>query len=293
MKKKTIAILIAVVLLLAIVIPVAAITDGELDGDGHPMVGLMVAQQTTYDEEGNIVYDENGDIVYQPLWRCSGTLISENIFITAGHCTEDPADHVELWFDSDVQPLVCPEDSSGNYERGDCYPFKGAYSGIPHTNPKYDPNAFYTNDLGIVELSEGVILSEYGELPTVGRLNEDDIIKQGTKGTRFTAVGYGLQESFPDAASWKEVAFKTRYVAYPFLLNINAGFIKDFSMYLSNNHVSGGTCFGDSGGPNFIEESLVIAGVTSFGMNPRCAGIGGVYRLDRAVDRDWINEFLP
>ena len=53
----------------------------------------------------------------------------------------------------------------------------------------------------------------------------------------FTAVGYGLQESFPDAASWKEVAEKVRMVAYPRLIQINTpGFTGDFSMLLSNNH---------------------------------------------------------
>ena len=64
-----------------------AITHGELDGEGHPYVGLMVAQ----DADGN------------PLWRCTGTLLSPTLFLTAGHCTEDPAVHVEIWFDADVE----------------------------------------------------------------------------------------------------------------------------------------------------------------------------------------------
>lgn len=80
MKKRTIAVILALVLLLVAVIPAAAITDGELDGDGHPYVGIMVAQDT------------NGN----PMWRCSGTLISDSVFLTAGHCTEFPADHIEI-----------------------------------------------------------------------------------------------------------------------------------------------------------------------------------------------------
>ena len=35
-------------------------------------------------------------------------------------------------------------------------------------------------------------------------------------------------------------------------------------MLLSNNHSTGGTCFGDSGGPNFLGDSSVVAGVTLF-----------------------------
>jgi len=65
----------------------------------------------------------------------------------------------------------------------------------------------------------------------------------------FTAVCYGLQQSFPDAASWKDVAYRTRMVAYPRLIQINTpGFTGDFSILLSNNANTGGTCFGDSGG---------------------------------------------
>jgi len=52
--------------------------------------------------------------------------------------------------------------------------------------------------------------------------------------------------------------------------------------------VHGGTCFGDSGGPNFIGKSNVVGGVTSFGMNGNCAGTGGVYRVDRSDDLGWL-----
>ena len=77
-------------------------------------------------------------------------------------------------------------------------------------------------------------------------------------------------------------------VAYPKLNQINGGIVGDFSLLLSNNAHTGGTCFGDSGGPNFIGDSNVIAGVTSFGLNGNCAGTGGVYRVDREDDLDWL-----
>lgn len=35
----------------------------------------------------------------------------------------------------------------------------------------------------------------------------------------------------------------------------------------------------------------MIAGVTSFGLNGTCGGTGGVYRVDRADDLDWIASF--
>ena len=77
-------------------------------------------------------------------------------------------------------------------------------------------------------------------------------------------------------------------VAHPHLLQINTGFTGDQSLLLSNNANTGGTCFGDSGGPNFLGDSNVVAGVTSFGLNSTCAGTGGVMRVDRDYVLDWI-----
>jgi V8-like Glu-specific endopeptidase len=242
-----------------------AITDGALDGNGHPYVGLMVAQ------------DAHG----KPLWRCSGTLLSSRLFLTAGHCTEAPAAHAEIWFAADVQ--------SGVPANG--YPNKGDIGGTTYTHPQYDPNAFYLYDLGVVVLDHPFRMSRYGALPGLDSL---DSLHQGAK---FTAVGYGLQKAFPDAASWKEQADKIRMVANPTLIQINTGFTGDGSLVLSNNTNTGGTCFGDSGGPNFVGSSNVVGGVTSFGLNGTCGGTGGVYRVDRADDLGWLESafgaYLP
>lgn len=263
-RMKVMAIIVILVLVVG-AIPVAAVTDGELDGNGHPYVGLMVAQ----DAKGN------------PLWRCSGTLLSSTLFLTAGHCTEAPAAHVEIWFAADVE--------SGIPANG--YPKKGDVGGTPYTHPSYNPNAFYLYDLGVVVLKQPMEMASYGALPAQDVLDKL-AQRRGQQDVTFTAVGYGLQESFPDAAAWKEHNQRVRMVAYPHLLQINGGIVGDFSLLLSNNHATGGTCFGDSGGPNFIGNSNVVGGVTSFGMNGNCAGTGGVYRVDRADDLNWLySEF--
>ncbi len=266
MRKKLLITLLTVIGLVgATVATVSAITDGELDGAGHPYVGLMVAQTA------------NGT----PLWRCSGTLISSRVFLTAGHCTEAPAAHVEIWFDADVD--------AGRPGNG--YPLTGNVGGTPYTHPQYNPNAFYLFDLGVVVLDKPMRMDKYGALPALNVLdriaaadNNADII--------FTAVGYGLQKAFPTAAGWKTVAQRVRMVAYPHLIQINTGFTGDGSILLSNNTNTGGTCFGDSGGPNFIGNTNVVGGVTSFGLNGTCGGTGGVYRVDRADDLDWVKTFL-
>ncbi len=81
-------------------------------------------------------------------------------------------------------------------------------------------------------------------------------------------------------------------VAHPHLIQIGDK-QEPNSLVLSNNAHTGGTCFGDSGGPNFVGDSNVIAGVASFGKNPTCAGQGGVFRLDLPSARDWVESFLP
>ena len=264
MHKKTLVVAVTLVMIFVLAVaPVAAVTDGELDGNGHPYVGLMVAQ------------DANGN----PLWRCSGTLLSATLFLTAGHCTEAPAAHVEIWFAADVE--------AGIPANG--YPFDGDAGGKPYTHPQYNPNAFFLFDLGVVILDKPVRLSKYGALPKLNELDEM-ATRRGTQNVSFTSVGYGLQQSFPDAASWKEHNVRVRMVAHPRLLQINTGFTGDFSILLSNNANTGGTCFGDSGGPNFIGDSNVVGGVTSFGINGNCAGTGGVYRVDRADDLNWISS---
>jgi secreted trypsin-like serine protease len=257
--RKTFAALVVLVCALVLgLAPAGAVTDGELDDNGHPYVGLMVAQ----DKKGN------------PLWRCSGTLISSKLFLTAGHCTEAPAAQAEIWFQSDVE--------SGIPANG--YPNKGQVGGKTYTHPDYDPNAFFIRDLGVVVLDKAMTMSTYGKLPA---LNQLDALKPSSS-TTFTAVGYGLQKSFPDAASWKDSAQRIRMVSYPHLLQINTGFTGDFSILLSNNSNTGGTCFGDSGGPNFVGKSNVVGGVTSFGLQSTCAGSGGVFRVDRSWSLDWL-----
>ena len=84
-----IALLAVAALTTMIAAPAAAVRYGTDDGTAHPYVGLMVAKAA------------NGN----PLWRCSGTLLSSRIFLTAGHCVGAPTAHVEIWFSAGPEPL--------------------------------------------------------------------------------------------------------------------------------------------------------------------------------------------
>ncbi len=247
----------------------AAITDGELDGNGHPAVVLLLMEV-------------NG----QPAFRCSATLLSPTVVLTAGHCTNGfPAEDfsgMRVFTESNVQ--------TGNNN----YPFAGpnsveAVSWASH--PLYETASFVVHDVGVVILKEpGIVLpqNQYGVLPQANQLDALKT-KRGLQDVTFTSVGYGLQQINPVFT----ISQKIRMVAHPRLIQINTpGFTGSFSLLLSNNHSTGGTCFGDSGGPNFLGTSNVIAGVTSFGINGNCAGTGGVFRMDRPDVLAFVNSFL-
>ena len=266
--KFTWSILLIPMLVLAVLItPVSAVTDGELDGDGHPHVVLLIM-----------------DVGGEPTWRCSATLISPTYVLTAGHCTsnypDEPATGFRIFTESDVQ-------------NGDnTYPYAGGPNSIEAVrwaaHPLYETAPFWYHDVGILELAEPVYLDEYGTLPEVDQLDALKT-KRGLHKTYFTAVGYGLQRINPVFVESEKI----RMYAEPRLIQINTpGFTGDFSLLLSNNHSTGGTCFGDSGGPNFLRDSNVVAGVTSFGLNGNCAGTGGVFRMDRQDVLDFVNDFM-
>jgi hypothetical protein len=274
MKRISVSLLLTLGLLISMVGSAGAVTDGTLDGTDHPEVVLLLME-----------------VGGQPAFRCSGTLLSATVLLTAGHCTnafpDAPYTGMRVFTESDVQAGIGTTNN---------YPFAGAnaveaVSWAAH--PLYETAPFFVHDVGIVILqAPGVVLSRYGTLPSADAFDGFKT-KRGLQDVSFTSVGYGLQESFPTAASFLANNSRTRYVAYPKLLQINVpGFTGDFSLLLSNNANTGGTCFGDSGGPNFLRSSTVVAGITSFGINGNCAGTGGVFRTDRQNVLDFINGYL-
>lgn len=227
------------------------ITNGEPDGDGHPAVVMVLM-----------------DVGGAPAYRCSGTLIAPTVVLTAGHCTGEPGEFTGM--------RVFPEADLRSNSLAELYTHTHVEAAAWQTHPLYTSASFWLHDVGVITLAKPIRLSRasYGKLPALDSLDS----LQPSASTLFTAVGYGLQW----VNSAQVTAEKLRMRSYPQLVQINTGFTGPQSLVLSNNANTGGTCFGDSGGPNFVGDSLTIGGVTSFGLNGSCGGTGGVFRVDRA-----------
>jgi len=275
--------------------PADAVKFGEPDtANEYPWVGLMAA----FDDDGN------------PLWRCTGSLLSDDLFLTAGHCVSEPLPEggdevafVRIWFtegdeiiDTDPQYLANlaagAEDLCEGVEGYPC----GGYSaeGTPEALSGWTGQLTIpqTYDLGLVHITEWVEgeyrPTTYGEVAPVGYL--DALAADAPKGKgniEFTVVGYGLQSVKP-----VESAIKQRMVGTVSFVNLRSALAGGWNLHYSNNPGqghggSGGTCFGDSGGPVISEDGYIVA-VNSFVLNSNCNGAGFGYRVDTQLAHDFI-----
>ena len=269
MKKATLAIALALVLVLSTVGIAGAITNGQPDGNNHPYVGLAV-------------FD---DAPGHAAWRCSASLLTDTVVLTAGHCT-DGAVAARVWFDEVVQ---------GNPE----YPNSGvtSYDGTPFTFPGFCIGCgkglpgFAVGDVGIVVLSEPVptsVVSQYAALPSEG------LVDTFQNKTALDLVGYGVQEQLVGGGPPVWAGLRDRLFAPSELVSGNFVHSDQFmKVALNPGGGSGGTCFGDSGGPDLLGGTNTVLAVNSYVTNSNCSGVGYSFRVDTPDVLAWINTFLP
>jgi hypothetical protein len=283
--RKLIAALVAAVSMVALsATPAGAVTGNFVKDFEHPYVGLVAF----YDADGNF------------MWRCSGSLLTDRVFLTAGHCTDQDAEEspvmARIWFHQNVggafDPVTGAEDPNTGYPNR-C--LEGDPLCVESTllfDFGFDNFAGFPNihDVGLIILPEdqAVSLPEYGQLAEAGFLESLASPRDDT----FTVAGYGVSRINPA----KQLSFRERLMAETQLVNLNTSRnTAGFNLQLSSNPGGGrgGTCFGDSGGPTFYGESSsnVIVGVNSwlFGFNRQtCGGTGFAFRTDTEAVIDWI-----
>ena len=300
MRKRVVALAVAATVTLAAAAAAFAITNGQPDGNNHPYVGLMVA------------LDENG----VPQWRCSGSLLSPTVFLTAGHCTEAPAAHVEIWFGSG--PIVTDPDYLAAVQASpdgivscdasptfDGYPCKGDAGGTPYTAPGYCTGCgnglpgFAYHDAGVVDLDSSVptnVVPGYADLPA-----EPGLVDTLRNKTAVDFVGYGVQfqANIPGSLLpqpppyYRWTGPRERMFAPSQLVSGNFKHSDEFlRLALNPGGGSGGTCFGDSGGPDLLGGTSTVLGVNSYVTNVNCGGVGYSQRIDVPAILDWIDSFM-
>ena len=248
-----------------------AIINGEPDvgEDAHPYVGALVTEFEVAE----------GETVLLPL--CSGTLISPTVFLTAGHCTD-------YLIEEEGLPTYVSFDPT--YEPGE----SELISGTPYTHPRFcigcGPGlpGFIAYDVGVVVLDEPVRMNTYGKLPPAG------VVDTLEKGQRLTVVGYGASNFDVGGGPQRPVYLDIRQRATVRFINTNN---RLGEMFIKTREASAGqggegTCFGDSGGPYFLRDQRTVVGVTSFGTNFVCAGVGYAQRIDLPVVLNWVRSFL-
>ena len=232
----------------------------------------FVDQNNTYSNVGAfIVKSPTGEIF--PI--CSGTLIAPNVFLTASHCTQ--------FFTESLAPqgYTAYVSFDKSIPFGDLTSTKTKLLAVQYvvTNPNYNQSQGDSGDIGVLILQSNVKGITPATLPSCGLL--DQLVAQnGLKNAVFTNAGYGLQNRVVGGGVpfFQDVNPIPRMFSFSSFNSLNGGYLR-----LSQNPSTGngGTCFGDSGGPNFLnlngQQILVAITITGDSV---CRSTNVVYRLD-------------
>jgi hypothetical protein len=273
----TAAATMAVAATLLFAVPATAITGNFVEDFEHDYVGLVAF----YDDEGEFLH------------RCSSSLLSPTIVLTAGHCT-DSAASARIWFHQDVGSQYDVVNDVADPRTG--YPYfcvEGDPLCVESTtlfNRGFDDFAGFpeTNDVGIIVLDEPITFTtHFGVLAAPGSLDYLATNQRRGPNPGVTFSGYGVSDIRP-----AQLSFRVRLMATGEIISVRNTNTSGFNVQVSTNvgEDQGGTCFGDSGGPILWDDTDVIIAVNSFVINGNCAGLGFGYRVDTQAVYDWITE---
>jgi hypothetical protein len=261
--------------------PAGAITGNFQADNTHTYVGLIA------------FYDKNDEFTH----RCSGSLITARVVLTAGHCTDAStgATHARLWFQQDAgadfDPVTGTPAKSG-------YPVTSDVTSSHLYNYGYFAGLPNTKDAGLIVLDEPItdtdqasLVKSYGAIASVGSLDRL-ATRRGQQERTFIASGYGLTRNSPVGS--KVISFRSRLMATEQLVNLGNSWTDGFNIQLTANPGGGkgGTCGGDSGGPLLYDGTNTIVAVNSFGLNEWCRGVDFMYRVDQAAVQQWIKDTI-
>jgi hypothetical protein len=161
------------------------------------------------------------------------------------------------------------------------------HRGIYETNPDYGGPRADRHDVAVVLLDEAITGIVPAQLPTARLLNE--MKDNGAlKNQLFTTVGYGTLRNDKTGGPHSLAGTDERHFAVQSFLSLQPAWIQ-LSMNPSTG--SGGTCYGDSGGPHFIGSTNIIAAITVTG-DRYCRATDVVYRMDTESARSYLGQYV-
>jgi hypothetical protein len=277
MKKARIPVLafiLSIAFILCTALPAAAIQFGTPDDGDHPYVVMCIF-----------------DYMGSPAWRTTGFLISPTVVITAGHGTYGTSGG-RVTNSENIPPFT------GNPTD---YPFPGPWAveaSEIYTHPDYRTGLgpgnglpqFDSYDVGIVILSEPIVLAEYAALP------DPDLVETLSNKAGVDLVGYGVNEqqrgggvSPYDAWTWERMRCYAPANIVPSQDCISDMFVK---LTANPGQGKGGTTFGDSGGPILLAGTNIVIANNSFVTNANCSGVTYAQRVNIPEVLDWINQTI-
>jgi V8-like Glu-specific endopeptidase len=194
---------------------------------------------------------------------CSGTLISPTVFLTAAHCGEN-GETVGVTFDPD-------------YVAGD-----KVYYGTFYADPAYNQTQSDPHDIAVVVFDKPIKGIQPAQLPTLNSLSN----LSGSQ--TFTMVGYGAYAVTNQPGGHQYLYNDVRMKSTGTLNSINKSWLR-----ISQNPATGnsGACYGDSGGPNFLGTTNIVAAITVTG-DAICRSTNVVYRLDTEAARAFLGQYV-
>jgi hypothetical protein len=259
------------------------------------VTGFLASAQSASgitDGQRDTVHTNVGVIRFTTLegrFRCSGTLISPTVVLTAGHCTGDdaahPATNVYVSFDTDLpaDPLAANITTAESAARAAHY-----ITGTAHPDPNWDGKLSISkqHDQGVVVLDTPATTKWPGITPApllpVSSLDANQgVLKDRT----FTLVGYGVEIGDKKA----QILVTERRSTTSFLKNVQSQVVV-FQINANDSKAGGGSCFGDSGGAAFLGKYVI--GDASYVNSLTCNATGSYQRVDTAYSRAFLNRFL-
>jgi hypothetical protein len=218
-------------------------------------------------------------------FRCSGTLISQRVVLTAGHCTEGPATNVHVSFDDQLRPdPLAPGISAAEKAAREAF----YINCVAHPDPAWDGKLSFSqqHDQGVVVLDQPATSKWPGVAPApllpVGFLDSN----QGAlKNETFTLVGYGV-----DIGAKKAQIVNQQRMSTTAPLKAVQSQVVTFQNSAQDSKAGGGSCFGDSGGGAFWKQ--YVLGDASYVNSLTCNATGSYQRVDTPYSRAFLNTWI-